>query len=152
MNRVYQSWDTASKTESHHDYSVCTTWQIKGGMYYLLDVWRGRPEFTELKRIAHDLSVRYKVRGVLVEDAGIGTSLVSELVSMRVSAIGIKPIQHKKTRAESVTPMFESGRVKFLRGASWRDALEAEMLAFPGGRHDPDTWNRPPFQPSVFSG
>ncbi len=135
-DRIFQSWDTASKTENHHDFSVGTTWHIKGGEYCLIDVYRGRPEFTELKRIAFDFATRYKADGVLVEDTGIGTSLINELKGMGVSAIGVMPKQSKTIRAEAVTPIFESFRVKFLRDAPWLNVLEFELLAFPGGRHD----------------
>lgn len=49
-DRYVQSWDTASKAGELNDFSVCTTWLIKGRDYYLVDVWRGRVTFPELKR------------------------------------------------------------------------------------------------------
>ena len=35
-----QSWDTANKTGELNDYSVCTTWGLYDGNFYLLDVFR----------------------------------------------------------------------------------------------------------------
>ena len=32
--RIIQSWDTASKADEIHDYSVCTTWLVDGKDYY----------------------------------------------------------------------------------------------------------------------
>ena len=48
--RIIQSWDTASKAGELHDYSVCTTWLMKGDDYYLLDVLRERLEYPYLKK------------------------------------------------------------------------------------------------------
>jgi hypothetical protein len=47
---VFQSWDTANKCTELSDYSVCTTWGIKKNRLYLLDVYRQRLEFPELRR------------------------------------------------------------------------------------------------------
>ena len=49
-DRVVQSWDTATKAETTNDYSVCTTWLIRGRDYYLLDVLRERLEYPDLRR------------------------------------------------------------------------------------------------------
>ena len=35
---IVQSWDTANKPSEFSDFSVCTTWGIKGSRVYLLDV------------------------------------------------------------------------------------------------------------------
>jgi hypothetical protein len=37
---VVQSWDVASKAGGHNDWSICTTWGIRDGTYWLLDVRR----------------------------------------------------------------------------------------------------------------
>jgi hypothetical protein len=47
---IVQSWDTAAKAEQIHDYSVCSTWLVQRPDYYLIDVYRGRLEFPQLKR------------------------------------------------------------------------------------------------------
>ena len=47
---VVQSWDTASTVTQSSDYSVGTTWGVRGCDYYLLDVVRERLEFPALKR------------------------------------------------------------------------------------------------------
>ncbi|MBT7953070.1 MAG: terminase, partial [Gammaproteobacteria bacterium] len=47
---VIQSWDTASSTGQMNDYSVCTSWLTRNGQCYLLDVFRKRLEFPQLKQ------------------------------------------------------------------------------------------------------
>lgn len=59
---IHQSWDTASKADEHHDYSVCTTWGAIGDSLYLLDVDRDRRDFSALKRRIVDLAREWKTR------------------------------------------------------------------------------------------
>jgi hypothetical protein len=53
FDRVVQSWDTANKVSELSDYSVCTTWGIRGKNIYLLHVFRKRLEYPDLKRAVH---------------------------------------------------------------------------------------------------
>jgi phage terminase large subunit-like protein len=48
--RIVQSWDTAAKTSERNDYSVCTTWGVERENYYLIDVFRRRLNYPDLKR------------------------------------------------------------------------------------------------------
>ena len=50
FDRIFQSWDTANKAGELNDFSVCTTWGVKGKDFYLLDVFRKRLNYPELKR------------------------------------------------------------------------------------------------------
>ena len=50
-----QSWDTASKSDELNDFSVCTTWKTSGQNFYLIDVFRKRLTFPQLKRAAIEL-------------------------------------------------------------------------------------------------
>ena len=71
-----QSWDTASKGGPENDFSVCTTWIVtRNRRWYLLDVWRKRVDYPELKAAVRSLAAWHNARRVLVEDAGAGTSL-----------------------------------------------------------------------------
>ena len=42
FDRIVQSWDTANKASELSDFSVCTTWGVKGKDLYLLAVFRRR--------------------------------------------------------------------------------------------------------------
>ena len=46
FDRIVQSWDTANKATELSDFSVCTRWGMKAKDLYLLDVLRGRMEYT----------------------------------------------------------------------------------------------------------
>ncbi len=71
-DQIVQSWDVASTTGSTNDWSVCSTWLIVKRDYYLLDVWRGRVEFPELKRKLIALAGEHKPSHILIEQSGPG--------------------------------------------------------------------------------
>jgi len=54
FDRIVQSWDTANKATELSDFSVCTTWGVKGKNLFLLSVFRRRLEYPALKRAVRD--------------------------------------------------------------------------------------------------
>lgn len=133
---IFQSWDTASKTGLANDWSVGTTWLYKNGSYYLMDVCREKLNYPDLKAKMIESARRYDPWTILIEDTGVGTGLLEDLRQEGLDAVAVKPTQSKETRAHIQTPKFQSSRVLFPRSAHWLPELEAEVLAFPGGRHD----------------
>jgi phage terminase large subunit-like protein len=80
FERIVQSWDTANKATELSDYSVCTTWGIKGKNLYLLSVLRKRLEYPDLKRAAREQQRLFNANVVLIEDMASGTQLIQELI------------------------------------------------------------------------
>ena len=72
----------------------------------------------------------------MIEDAGIGTALIQELKTAHFSVIPVKPEYDKKIRMSIQSGKFESGQVFFPYEAPWLADFEAELFAFPNGRHD----------------
>jgi predicted phage terminase large subunit-like protein len=134
---VVQSWDTASKGGPENDFSVCTTWIVtRDHQWFLLDVWRKRVDYPELKAAAQALAQKHKAQRVLVEDAGTGTSLVQELRTEVSGIVAVKPDRDKVSRMAVVSAKFEAGQVFFPERAPWLADFEAELFSFPGSRHD----------------
>jgi predicted phage terminase large subunit-like protein len=134
---ILQSWDTASKGGPENDFSVCTTWFIsRDRRWYLIDVWRKRVDYPELKAAVRILASRHAAQRVLVEDVGAGTSLVQELLGEVDGILAIKPDRDKISRLAVVSSKFETGLVFLPERASWLADFEAELFAFPGSRHD----------------
>jgi len=134
---ILQSWDTASKGGPQNDFSVCTTWFISHDRRrYLIDVWRKRVDYPELKAAVRALALRHAANRVLVEDAGAGTSLVQELLGDVDGILAVKPDRDKITRMSVVSAKFQSGLVFLPERAHWLADFEAELFAFPGSRHD----------------
>ena len=134
--RIIQSWDVANKQGEENDYSVCTTWLVHENKYYLIDVLRGRFDFPTLRTKVSEHAKLHKASHILIEDAGVGTALIQELKTAHFSVIAVKPEYDKKIRMSIQSAKFESGQVFFPKEAPWLADLEAELFAFPSGRHD----------------
>lgn len=136
-DRVIQIWDTAFKTKQSSDYSVCATWGATATGYYLLDLWRARVEFPELKRAVVMQSAKHNPSAVIVEDAASGQSLIQELRrETNLPIIAVKPDRDKLARVHAVTPMIEAGRAYLPESAPWLSDFVEEHAQFPSGAHD----------------
>ena len=70
-----QSWDTANKATELSDYSVCTTWGVKGKHLFLIGLFRRRLEYPALKRAVREQQNLFNASVVLIEDKATGTQL-----------------------------------------------------------------------------
>jgi predicted phage terminase large subunit-like protein len=50
--------------------------------------------------------------------------------------VGVKPDRDKVARMAIASAKFEAGNILLPETAPWLAELEAELFAFPGGRHD----------------
>jgi phage terminase large subunit-like protein len=66
FDRVVHSWDTANKAGELSDFSVCTSWGLKGKDLYLLHVLRRRMEYPELKRAVWEQYEAFAASVVLI--------------------------------------------------------------------------------------
>jgi predicted phage terminase large subunit-like protein len=133
-----QSWDTAYKTGGNNDFSVCTTWKLIGADFYLVDVFRRRLTYPELKRAAVELYGIHQPFTVLIEDQASGTSLIQELKS---AGLPIEPYRppagsNKSDRFAAQSIKFENGRVYVPEKAPWLNEYIQEITGFPGAKHD----------------
>src|SRR6516225_2369701 len=78
-DRIVQSWDVAMTTGIASSFSVCTTWRIAGPNFYLIDVFRARLSYPELRRKVASLAQRYRDPIVLIEKEGPGLALLQDL-------------------------------------------------------------------------
>ncbi len=137
FNRVIHSWDIAAKDKIQNHYSVCTVWGEADNGIYLLDVWRNKVEFPELKRTAEALDGRDSPNAVLVEDASSGIALNQELQrNTRIPVIPVLAKGSKEVRAKAATPMIEAGRVFLPGSAPWLHEYIEELAEFPNGAND----------------
>lgn len=139
VKRIIHSWDTAFKTKASNDYSVRTIWAECERGYYLLDLWKQKVEFPELKRMVSSFPADHKPHAVLIEDKASGQSLIQEM--RRDTMLPLVPVKvdtDKVARAFAVTPLIESGRVFLPEGAPWLAEYVASLATFPNGAHDDD--------------
>jgi predicted phage terminase large subunit-like protein len=137
---LVQSWDVASKAGEHNDFSVCTTWLLKGNQYFLLDVFRRKLVYPDLYQAVVRQMQNWIPSAILIEDQGSGTALLQELA--RITAprtpppIGIMPEGDKITRMNAPSLKIESGQVYVPEWTNWLEEFRAEVLQFPNGRYD----------------
>jgi predicted phage terminase large subunit-like protein len=137
FDRIIQSWDTANKPSELSDFSVCTTWGLKGPNFYLIDVLRKRLSFPELKRVVIEQDRRFSPEAILIEDRASGTQLIQELIASGCSrATRFSPSGDKVMRLHAQAATIENGFVFLPEAAPWLADYLAELLAFPAGRHD----------------
>jgi predicted phage terminase large subunit-like protein len=134
-----QSWDTANKATELADYSVCTTWGCYDRKAYLLDVYRERINYPELKRAVRLLSERFSPNTILIEDKASGTQLIQDLQAEGIFRITpYKPIagMDKVMRLHAQASWFENGHVFLPASASFVQDYIAEIAGFPGAKFD----------------
>ena len=137
--KVIQSWDTAFKKNQENDFSVCTTWEVSRNSFVLIDIFRGRLEFPELKRKVVELNDKYHPNEIIIEDKASGISLIQELNSeTRLPIKAIKVSSDKISRVHSVTPIIEAGKVCIYTqmDVALINTFLSECEDFPNGEFD----------------
>ena len=137
FDMIFQSWDTANKSTELSDFSVCTTWGRKNKKLYLLNVFRKRLDYPDLKRALREQSARFLPRNILIEDKASGTQLIQELIREGVHGVTrYEPTMDKIMRMHSVTSTIENGLVYLPTEADWLWDYYRELVAFPACKHD----------------
>ena len=143
---ILQSWDTAFLKTQRSDYSACTTWgifyhqDINGGAtpnLILLDAYKEKLEFPELKQLAYEKYWEYEPDQLIVEKKASGAPLIFELRAMGLPVTEFTPSrgQDKIARVNAVTDLFASGVIWHPPTKGAYDVIE-ECASFPSGEHD----------------
>jgi predicted phage terminase large subunit-like protein len=134
---LIQSWDTAIKVDATNDCSVCATLLIDAERnYYLLEVVRDRLLYPELKALAISQAEKHRPDTILIEEAGLGRTLIKDLEAAALPAVGVIPEGDKLTRVSIQLEKFTNCQVFLPRKAPWLVPFENELFAFPNGRYD----------------
>ena len=137
FDRIVQSWDTANKPSELADYSVCTTWGLKGPNFYLLNVFRKKLSFPDLKRAVVEQDRLFHPEVILIEDKASGMQLIQDLIEAGLSRVTrYKREGNKIMRLHAQTAAIENGFVHLPEEAYWLADYLSELTMFPAGRHD----------------
>lgn len=141
---VIQSWDTAFETKNTADYSACTTW----GVFYneeegdkaqviLLDAFKDRMAFPELKAIALKHYKEWTPDAFIVEKKAAGAPLIQELRATGIPVEEFSPSRgnDKIVRLNAVSDLFASGTV-WAPDTRWAREVIEEVASFPNGEND----------------
>ena len=141
---VLQSWDTAFEKNNRADYSAGTTWGIFNceednfaPNIILLNTYKKRVEFPELKRDVLREYNEYEPDSLIVEKKASGAPLIYDLRAMGIPVQEYTPGkgQDKIARLNSVSDIIASGKV-WIPQTRWAEELVDEVAAFPSGEHD----------------
>ena len=138
VEAVIQSWDTAYQGDETNSYTVCTTWAKCPDGYYLLDVWRDRPDFVDLVKQVKLQKEKWNAKLVIVERKASGISLIEYFnqTGNQPWLLSRGPEKGKVERAQEQTVKFEQGRVWLPLEAPWLATCEAEIFQFPHCKFD----------------
>ena len=143
---VIQSWDTAFEKTNRSDYSACTTW----GVFYqadkngeerpnviLLDAFKRRMEFPELKKKAYDMWKEWEPDTLIIEKKAAGSPLIYELRKIGIPLSEYTPGKgsDKIARVNAISDLFASGIV-WCPETRWADEVIEELASFPNGDND----------------
>ena len=143
LQHIIQSYDTAYLKKETSDYSAITTW----GVFYpdqdspanliLLDAFKDRLEFPELKKEAWDQYRYWNPETVIIEAKASGMPLTYELRKMGIPVINYTPSKgnDKHARINAVAPLFESGQI-WAPDHKFAEEVIEECASFPYGDHD----------------
>ena len=135
------TWDTAIKVKEKNDFSVgILIAQCENG-YYIVDMYREKVEYPDLKKAVRRKYESQRCSRLLVEDKASGQQIIQEfksIVGMCVVAMmpGRNMGSTKEERMHFASPIFEAGQVYLPKGMSWTVVLEDELVAFPNAQHD----------------
>ncbi|MFO0447157.1 MAG: phage terminase large subunit [Pseudomonadota bacterium] len=141
---IIQSWDTAFEAKTTADYSACTTW----GVFYneeerdqaqviLLDAFKDRMAFPELKAIALKHYKEWTPDAFIVEKKAAGAPLIQELRAVGIPVEEFSPSRgnDKIVRLNAVADLFASG-VVWAPDTRWAREVIEEVASFPNGEND----------------
>jgi len=143
---IIQSWDTAFEKNNRADYSACTTWGVfqhpnkTGDMrpnIILLDAFKQRMEFPELKKMALELWQEWEPDTLIVEKRAAGAPLIYEMRKMGIPLSEFTPGKgnDKISRVNAISDLFASG-VVWCPETRWAEEVMDELASFPNGDHD----------------
>lgn len=141
---ILMAMDTAFEKKTSADYSAAVIFGVwnneeDGGQpnLMLLEAWRERLEFPELKERVLELYKEWEPDSVIIEKKASGAPLIYELRRMGVPVQEFTPTRgnDKITRLNAIADIFASGKV-WAPQTRWAEELIDEVASFPSGRHD----------------
>ena len=138
--RIVLSVDCASKEGFNTDWSVVIVSQVERHEIRILEVFRRKLAFPDLRREVIRLCCEWKADDLLIEDQASGTQLLQVLRADEPDGVPwpqtIKPHCDKISRLSGVSSMIERGQFLLPEEATWLADFTTELLAFPSSRHD----------------
>lgn len=142
---VFQAWDFAITEKQSADWTVgyCMALDWDGNLWELDCVRFRSGDNTVIADAIIDFYVKWSATMTGVEDGqiwrSIKTTVLKRATERKVKSFNFfenRPLTDKKVRAAPLRGQMQLHRVKFRKNAPFREMVDAELLRFPGGKHD----------------
>lgn len=138
--QIVLSIDTATSLGEQASFSVIEVWLVDGEVTTLIEVVRGRFDYSTIVSHVEAAIVRHQPSKVLVEEMNIGSALISDINRKKPGlAVACKPTVSKEARLERNLDRFHRGFVRVKAGEVWTERFLQEVLSFPNGRYSDQT-------------
>lgn len=144
VDYMIMAMDTAFEAKKTADYSAALIFGVfdsdeDGGQanVILLEAWRDKLEFPELKAKTLELYREWGPDSVIIEKKASGAPLIFELRRMGVPVGEFTPTRgnDKITRLNAIADIFASGKV-WAPDTRWAEEVIDEVASFPNARND----------------
>lgn len=136
-HRVIFSCDFGQTAGETSSYSCVLVFRTDGVNHYLVHVLRKRAEFAELQRDVLRLSSLHRPSNILIENAALGTAMISALREQSLPICAIpRPTKGKIERLEAVLHLLSGGNVLLPATGTWLSEFLGEVCSFPTTPHD----------------
>jgi len=141
---IIMAMDTAFEKKTTADYSAAVVFGVWNNdedgeqpNLILLNAWRDRLEFPELKAKTLELYEEWEPDSVIIEKKASGAPLIYELRRMGLPVQEFTPSKgnDKVTRLNAIADIFASGKV-WAPDKRWAEEVIDEVASFPAGRND----------------
>lgn len=141
---IIMAMDTAFEKKTTADYSAAVVFGVwdndedgEQPNLILLNAWRDRLEFPELKAKTLELYEEWEPDSVIIEKKASGAPLIYELRRMGIPVQEFTPSKgnDKITRLNAIADIFASGKV-WAPDKRWAEEVIDEVASFPAGRND----------------
>ncbi|MGB7100826.1 MAG: hypothetical protein WBD95_18950, partial [Xanthobacteraceae bacterium] len=129
---VVMSIDTGEALGLRNSYSVIQVWQVAPDRYILADQRRDQVAYGALRSACKTLIGRHRPAVVLIERAGSGRALLSDLAKYRsLELIDVVPRESKLERLRAQIDVILGKKIALPADAPWRHSFVAEFVEFP---------------------
>lgn len=137
--RIILTADTAFKEKEENDNSVVLAIGERAEGWDLLDRWKDKAGYPELKLQVKAMNAKWRPQAFLVEDKASGQSLLQELrLETAIPLVAITVDRDKVSRAHAVVPTWEAGNVFVDPSLPWVADFLENLYGFPKMAHDDD--------------
>ena len=130
------TFDLTFKGDEQSDWVVGQYWVKSANNFFLIDMIRGKWDFTkQLFHMKQFIANHINCGNIVIEDSANASAIFS-VIKQNVSGIKLwKPKTSKESRLQSVAPLFEAKNIYIPKEQKYDD-LVTELLGFPNMEHD----------------